>query len=39
MRLNGGFTGASRLIAMGAAESCSVCHGPGTDFDAAAVHK
>ena len=39
MRLNGGFTGASRSIAKGAAESCAVCHGPGTDFDAAAVHK
>ena len=39
MTANGAQIGVSRTIAKGAAESCSVCHGPGTEFDAAQVHK
>ncbi|UCG97486.1 MAG: OmcA/MtrC family decaheme c-type cytochrome [Burkholderiales bacterium] len=39
MQSSGAVVGGTRLQALGAAESCSVCHGPGSEYDAAKVHR
>ena len=36
---NGGMVRVTRSQPAAAAESCSICHGPGAEFDTAAVHK
>jgi len=39
MELNGARINKNRTDAVGVVESCSVCHGPGSAYDAAVVHK